>query len=108
MNAPPQSAVHWFLVAWALSAAFAVHIWFYRLYDLGFKYQPGVLRFEFRISKLVLAALGVIGFFLFERLRMTIAMRFRVFFRILIILTATFFAVDGLISLLVPPFTQPR
>lgn len=96
-------AARWFLVPWGLVSAWACQVWFFRIYDRGFRYNPRVLEFEFGWSRLLLIVFGVVGVVFYERSRAAMPCWSRASYHLLITLAAVVLVLDLIISQFVTP-----
>ncbi|MBL9172370.1 MAG: hypothetical protein JNL10_02445 [Verrucomicrobiales bacterium] len=96
-------AAKWLLVPWALVSAWACEVWFHRIFERGFRYNPYILQFELGWTRLLLVVCGVVGVVFYERSRAVMPGWSRVLYLLLITLAGAVLVLDLIISQLVTP-----
>jgi hypothetical protein len=92
-----------FLIPWGLASTWACMIWFFRIYERGFRYNPYILQFEFRWSQLLLLVFGVGGLVLYQRSKAALPGWSKALYLLLITLAASILVLDLFISQFVTP-----
>ena len=96
-----QVAAKWFLIPWGLVSAWACLVWFHRVYERGFRYNPHILEFEFSWARLLLVAFGVAGFLFYLRSRAALPRWCRALYLLLLTSAAAVLVLDPIISQIV-------
>lgn len=92
-----------FLVPWGLVSTWALVVWFCRIYERGFKYNPYILQFEFGWSRLLLIVFGGMGLVIYERSRAEIHGWTKALYLFLITLAVSVLVLDLIVSKQVTP-----
>ena len=92
-----------FIVPWSLVSAWGCMVWFSRIYDRGFRYNPYILEFEFGWSRILLLVFGVAGVVFYERSKATVPRWTKAVYLLLIAVAASVLVLDLIISRFVTP-----